>query len=76
MEATLGKVPPDPASDRTTYANCMKKVQQRIAAIKWLVETAKQFESQHFILVESIFIQFRKILELIAYASISANKEA
>lgn len=54
----------------------MKKVQQRLAAIKWLVATATHFRSEHFILIESIFIQFRKILELVAYASLSANKKA
>lgn len=76
MDSTVPQLPEDPQSDRSTYANCMDKVRQRIAAIKWLIATAKHFQSQHFILAEAIFVQFRKILELIAFASLTANKDA
>ena len=75
MDSTVPQLPDDPTSDRVTYCNCMDKVRQRLAAIKWLVATSKHFKSEHFILTESVFVQFRKILELIAFASLAAHKD-
>jgi hypothetical protein len=75
MDSTVPRLPEEPTSDRGTYCNCMDKVRQRLAAIKWLVATAKQFKSEHFVITEAIFVQFRKILELIAFASLAAHKD-
>lgn len=64
-----------PNADALIYVKCMDKVRNRIAAIKWLVATTRFFKSEHYLLPEAIFVQFRKILELIAYSSLSAHRE-
>jgi hypothetical protein len=74
-------MPHDPAapaklSDIQTYANCMEKVRQRISAIRWLVYGVRLRQQEFFLEIEMIFLQLRKTLELIAFASLSANREA
>jgi hypothetical protein len=57
------------------YANCMDKVRQRVGVIIWAVQTVRTLGAEHFMWTELIFIQFRKILELIAFSSLTANKD-
>lgn len=66
---------PQPQADNVVYANCMDKVRQRINAVRWLVATARSFQSEHFLITEGVFVQFRKTLELIAFASLSAHRK-
>jgi hypothetical protein len=66
--------PPIPP-EMQIYVNCMEKVKQRIGVVNWAVASVHVFQQDHFIFAELIFVQFRKILELIAYSSLSANKE-
>ncbi|MGH9346486.1 MAG: hypothetical protein ACRD26_04385 [Vicinamibacterales bacterium] len=53
----------------------MDKVRQRINAVRWLVMTARAFQADHFLITEGVFVQFRKTLELIAFASLSAHRD-
>ncbi len=64
----------EPLADNVVYANCMAKVRQRIAALRWLVATARSFQTDHFLITEGVFVQFRKTLELITFASLSAHR--
>lgn len=64
-----------PNADALVYVKCLDKVRNRIAAIKWLVATTRHFKSDSYLLAEGVFLQFRKILELIAYSSLSAHRE-
>jgi hypothetical protein len=66
-----GTVPPE----MRVYVNCMVDVRARIGAIRWAVATAVTFEKDHFIPTETVFINLRKILELIAFSSLTANKD-
>ena len=67
--------PPLP-SDIQIYSNCMANVRQRIVAVKWLVAVVQLRQQEFFLDVEMIFLQLRKTLELIAFASLSANRDA
>lgn len=56
------------------YVNCMEEIRDRIS----LVESV----GQHRLMTgfeacdqELVFLQFRKVLELVAFASLTANKE-
>jgi len=59
--------------DTVTYCNCMEEVKQRIGLVKsvlvGLVTTGQEAFN-----IELIFVQLRKTLELIAFASLTANK--
>src|SRR3989442_14231436 len=60
--------------DTSRYIKCMQEVRARLKLIESV--TAKQLTTgQPFSDVEFVFLQLRKILELIAFASLSANKE-
>lgn len=72
---TAESVPPRPP-DIQVYATCMEKVRQRIGAVKWLVAGVYLRQQEFFLDVEMISLQLRKTLELIAFASLSANREA
>jgi hypothetical protein len=61
-------------SDELIYANSMAQIRFRINFIKKMMRGECQItEEDQF--SEIIFVQFRKVLELIAFASLSANKE-
>lgn len=59
-----------------TYVNCIAEVRQRVGAIRWAVASVEVLEKESFVFAEVIFIQLRKILELIAFATLTANKDA
>ncbi|MXX22389.1 MAG: hypothetical protein F4Y02_17665 [Chloroflexi bacterium] len=65
---------PDSSSDRAKYAACMEEIKKRIRVVD-----AFQNGSRNALYlkttVESIYLQFRMILELIAMASLSASPE-
>lgn len=63
------------SDDFDVYRTCMDKVRERIATIQRLVASPLPMPNEPFLTTELIFVQFRKVLELIAYASLSANKE-
>ena len=62
-------------NQQDNYLRQMEEIKRRIDAIEKLANTAI---SQNYLAVvtESIYLQFRKILELIAMASLVANEEA
>ena len=62
-------------SDIDIYARCMKKVKQRIGIIRWLLRDDPLGKGKSMLSTELLFVQFRKALELIAFSSLTANKE-
>lgn len=57
-----------------TYANCIEEVRQRLQLILAVVEHRFTTGTEPFD-IELVFLQFRKSLELIAFASLTANKD-
>jgi hypothetical protein len=60
--------------DATTYCNCMAQIRQRINLVQQVLNRAITTGEEVFD-IEVIFVQFRKILELIAFSTLTANKE-
>lgn len=60
--------------ETVVYCNCMKKIRERIELV-WSVVNAKITTGWLLFDTELVFIQFRKILELIAFSSLTANKD-
>ena len=60
--------------DTSRYLQCMQEVRERLKLIE-LVTERKLTTGREFSDVEFVFLQLRKILELIAFASLTANKE-
>lgn len=56
------------------YINCMEEVRDRVNLVKSVGEHRTSTGREVFD-VELVFVQLRKILELIAFASLTANKE-
>lgn len=65
---------PDSSSDRVKYAACMEEIKKRITVVDVFLNGSR---SALYLktTVESIYLQFRKILELIAMASMSTSPE-
>jgi hypothetical protein len=60
--------------DTSRYLRCMEEVRDRLKLVKSV--TSRQLTTgREFADVELVFVQLRKILELIAFASLTANKE-
>jgi len=57
------------------YLDQMEEIKQRVAAIKKLSEISRGQLGLN-VITECIYLQFRKILELIAMSSLVANKQA
>jgi len=62
-------------SDANIYAKCMDEVRERTFVIRDLVIEMNTEEGLDPHMVELVFVQFRKILELIAFGSLIANRE-
>src|SRR5260370_12202469 len=62
-----------PNSDLVTYCNCMEEVRHRVGVI-CAVQSGQVSTGYPVFDAETIFVQFRKTLELIAFASLTANK--
>ena len=56
------------------YCACMQEVKYRLKALRSALDENQENQSS-FIQAEFLAINFRKILELIAFATLSANKE-
>lgn len=56
-----------------TYCNCMEEVRHRVGVIS-AVQSGQVSTGYPAFDAETIFVQFRKTLELIAFASLTANK--
>jgi hypothetical protein len=64
-----------PMSDEPRlYINCMEEVRDRVNLVRSVGEH-RTTTSREVFDVELVFVQFRKVLELIAFASLTANKE-
>jgi hypothetical protein len=61
--------------DTKVYVKCMEKVKERIGAIRYLNRASPPLGGNTMLTTELTFVQFRKILELIAFASLTSNKE-
>jgi len=57
------------------YCNCMEEVKARIAVVLRVVENGLTIGREDFD-AELVCVQLRKVLELIAFASLTANKES
>jgi len=58
------------------YGNYMADVRARIDLVRGLLTIGVTQAMPEFALAEVIFLQLRKVLELIAFASLAANKDA
>jgi hypothetical protein len=62
------------STDAELYCSCMEQLLPRFELVKCIF--AKQVTSGHdFLDAEIVFLQFRKMLEHIAFASLVANKD-
>lgn len=65
----------DPRSpDSSLYLKQMSDVRDRLNAVIWLAHSEQIFKGSHDYLLESMFLQLRKVLELIAFGSLTANQ--
>jgi hypothetical protein len=58
----------------TQYCNCMEEVKHRVGLVRSLLTGSVSTVYPAFDR-EMVFLQFRKILELVAFASLTANKD-
>src|SRR5882762_9459912 len=58
----------------TQYCNCMEEVKHRVGLVRSLLIGSVSTGYPAFD-TEMVFLQFRKILELVAFASLTANKD-
>lgn len=58
-----------------TYCRCMEDLKLRVRLVRSLLQGELRVEREDF-LAEFVCIQLRKILELIAFGSLAANKDA
>jgi hypothetical protein len=58
----------------TQYCNCMEEVKHRVGLVRSLLSGLVSMGYPAFD-TETVFLQFRKILELVAFASLTANKD-
>ena len=75
----LANVPQLPDSlhpDARLYADRMAEIRQRVGIIRHTVASVKSSGQEDLASIELIFLQFRKCLELIAFGSLIANREA
>lgn len=62
------------APDSSLYLKQMGDVRDRLNAVMWLAHSEQIFKGSHDYLLESMFLQLRKVLELIAFGSLTANQ--
>src|SRR5450755_960317 len=61
-------------TDIEIYCNCIERVRHHVAVVETVL-ASKIDTGHHQLNVELIFLHFRKALEEIAFASLSANRE-
>jgi hypothetical protein len=66
--------PADNTTDLKLYAQCMEQLRERLDAVIWLFHTATFLKIEPFFITELIFVQFRKTLELLAFALLIATR--
>ena len=74
-DASTTKPGQENAPDSGIYMTCMEEIQHRLNAALWLVFGKDLFKVHDDFVLEAIFIQLRKVLELIAFGSLTVNKE-
>jgi hypothetical protein len=62
-------------SDPQIYCNCMERIRRRLNIIDDVLAGRINTNNNTDVMAEIIFIQFRKSLEELAFASLSANKD-
>jgi hypothetical protein len=62
------------SDDNVIYANCIARIRNRLNVVDDVLSGRMTIMNQD-VLAEVIFVQFRKSLEEIAFASLSANKD-
>ena len=70
-------VPAAPVSteDAKRYANGIAEIRQRLGIARTAVARIRETRNQDLVSTETIFLQMRKVCELIAFGSLIANKE-
>jgi hypothetical protein len=70
-------LPSAPANteDAKRYANGMAEIRQRLGIARTAVSRIRETRNQDLVSTETIFLQMRKVCELIAFGSLIANKE-
>jgi hypothetical protein len=61
--------------DTNVYRTCMKRLKQRLDVVQWLHDSDPLGKDKSMLTSELACVQFRKILELIAFSSLTANKD-
>ena|ERR1700686_3940561 len=62
------------SDDNVIYANCISRIRNRLNVVDDVLSGRMTITNQD-VLAEVIFVQFRKSLEEMAFASLSANKD-
>ena len=62
------------STDIEIYCNCMARIRDRINVVQTIISSPFILE-RHDPTAELIFVQFRKVLEEIAFAALSANRQ-
>src|SRR5882762_3586972 len=70
----LGSAPEISNVGLTQYCNCMEEVKHRVGLVRSVLSGLVSTGYPAFN-TETVFLQFRKILELVAFASLTANKD-
>jgi hypothetical protein len=73
MTQTPNAAPPPP--DSSLYMKSMIQIRERLDTVMWLFASVNFLKHEAFFSTELIFLQFRKLLELLAFASLTVNKE-
>lgn len=63
------------SSDEQIYCNCMERIRRRLNVLDDVLAGRIGTNKNSDVVAEIIFIQFRKSLEELAFASLSANKD-
>jgi len=66
---------PTDTPDAKRYANSMADIRQRLGIARTAVARIREAQNQDIVNTETIFLQMRKVCELIAFGSLIANKE-
>jgi hypothetical protein len=64
-----------PRQNTVIYCDCMAEVRQRMEAIRDILPEITSDHGDDVFMSELVFLQLRKVLELIAFASLTANSE-
>ena len=70
----LSSAPAD-TQDAKRYASGMAEIRQRLGFARTAVSRIRETQNQDLVNTETIFLQMRKVCELVAFGSLIANKE-